>query len=496
MKKRQNLMRILAVVLALLIVGGTVASVLISALAEETVRDSFTLEMEYLEDQQALHISQRLVFHNDTGDVLDRVVFYAAANMYRRESALMYESSVLESVFPSGYAPAGIELGSVQVNGQDADWGYMGDNEMNLRVACDLQDGESCTFDFEYYLLLSENRSMIGIYETDVRLSAFYFIPCRYEDGDYYANSPLQFTRWLDSDPADYRVTLTLPDSYLAAATGSETLSNTQDHTSTWIFEAQNVREFAVSFGKRYRESSDETDSGVTVRVLSNHRSGSKSALKLAKELIAVYEAWFGEFPVKQIDLVQTDYPVDALNFPGVIWIPEDQWDNDSTLKKTLAFCLAQQYIGLAAYPQTVTDAWLSDVPCSYLALLAIEELDGYDAFLEALNDQVLDALKITVPGGLYITAEANVFTADEYALIVRDRGTAVMHELRVAMGRDAFIDSMAAFYRMGLQQDILGEYDLVAALDSTTGGDWEDFLTDWLFNISDYIDQELEYYE
>ena len=70
------------------------------------------------------------------------------------------------------------------------------------------------------------------------------------------------------------------------------------------------------------------------------------------------------------------------------------------------------------------------------------------------------------------------------------------MHELRLAMGREEWIAAMREFYEMGLQRELLGEMDLVAALNAVTGGDWEDFLTDWLFNVADYVDQQLEHYE
>ena len=96
----------------------------------------------------------------------------------------------------------------------------------------------------------------------------------------------------------------------------------------------------------------------------------------------------------------------------------------------------------------------------------------------------------------LYITAGASLFSVEEYDIIVRDRGTVVMHELRLAMGRQSLIAGLRAFYEMGLETDCLGEYDLVAALDSVTGGDWEAFLTEWLFNVDDYVGQQIEYYE
>ena len=496
-ERRQQLVRILAIVLVAMLIASTVLSVVVSAFAEESApsRDSYEMNIEYMEDEQALHITQRLVYHNSTEYDLDRVIFYAAGNMFRRESALMYENAVLESVFPDGYAPAGIDLQSVKVDGADADWGYQSD-EMFLRVGCELKPGESYVFEFDYYLLLSRSCAMIGEYDTDIRLSGFYFIPALNFSGEFYPYAPLQFTRWVSTKAADYSVTLSVPDQYLPAATGSETLISTENHVSLWQFEAENAREFALSFGRRWRETSETTESGVIIRALSNDRSGASHALEYAGKIISLYESWFGAFPAKQIDLVQTDYPVDALNFPGAIWIPSGMWSDSAALENALRFCLAQQYIGLTAYAEPVEDAWLSDVPCAYLSLLAVEELKGYDAFLSALNDQVLPALNLTMPGGLYITATANLFTAEEYDVIVRDRGTVVMHELRVAMGREDFIAGLRRFYEMGLESDLLGEYDFVAAFDEVTGGSWEDFITEWLFNVDEYVGHGIDFYE
>ena len=502
MKKReqkQKLIRLLAIILVVLLVSLTVLTVLVSAFAEEAAptRDAYDIDIDYLEDEQALHITQRLVYHNRTSFDMDRVVFAAAANMYRRESALIYENDVLKAVFPEGYAPAGADIVSVRCNGVDADWGYADADEMTVRVACDLAPGEACTFEFEYYLLLSRSCGMIGEYDTDVRLSGFYFIPGLTNETyrEFLVNAPVQHTRWILTRAADYQVTLTLPDQYLPAATGSETLVSTADHRAVWLLEAENVREFALSFGRRYRETVAVTDSGVTVRLLSNRRSDA-GALKTAVATIGIYEQWLGDFPMDRIDLVQSDYPVGALNAPGTIWLPEALFNSEKEMSMALRFCLAQQYIGFAAYAEPVQDAWLSDAPCSYLALLAVEETDGYAAFVDALNDQVLDSLRITIPGGLYVTADASLFSASEYELIVLDRGAVVMHELRLAMGREEWIASMREFYEMGLQRELLGEMDLVTALNAVTGGDWEGFLTDWLFNVADYVDQQLDHYE
>lgn len=499
MKRKQQLVRILALALVILLAGGTVLSVLVSALAEESapVRDQYEMSIEYMEDEQALQITQRLVYHNRTGLHLDRVLFQAAANMFRRESAYFYENNVLEAVFPAGFAPAGIELQRVSCNGEDTDWGFQGTNEMILRAACDLLPEESCTFEFQYYLLLSESNAFIGHGETDVRLSAFYFIPAVYDEAyeDFVSYNPLQFTRWLHAEPADYTVTLMIPDTYLPAATGEGEKIAEENHRSTWRFTAENVREFALSFGKRWRENTLTTDSGVTVRILSNHRGSADHVLKYAAKIIGLYEEWLGNFPTDEIDLIQSDYPVDALNFPGAVWLPNALFEDDAAMESALRFCLAQQYLGIGAYIQPVADAWLSDAPCLYLSLLAVEETQGYDAFVKALNDQVLDSLRITIPGGLYITLDASLFTHEDYDVVVRNRGTVVMHETRIAMGRESLIDALRLFYEKGAGH-ALTEMDLVDAMNKATGGNWEDFLADWLYSVDEYLDQQIDFYE
>ena len=499
--KQRTIIRFIAILLAVLLAGSALVGALLSTIAygeAETVRNQYDLSIQYMEDEQALRITQRLVYHNQTGDDLDRVVFTTIANMFRRESALNYENDDLSDVFPYGYAPAGIEMESVTVDGEKADWAWRGTDETALRVSCALKADASCTFEMRYYVLLGNNYAFLGAGDLDIRLSAFYFIPGIYlpDYEEFLTSSFLSYCQYLQADAADYTVTLLVPDTYSVAGTGEQTLLKTENHTSVWQFTCENVREFAAAFGKRYRVYEAQTESGVTVRVLGNDRTASKEALKTAVETISVYEGMLGAFPLSEIELVESDNPLDALHFPGLILLPSKAMSDADSIDQMIRFGLAKQYIGFAAYPMPVDDAWLSDSLCSYLALLAIEETDGYDAFLTAMNDQVLDALKITIPGGLYITASADLFESDAYRLYVRDRGAVVMHETRLAMGRENLIASLKAFYEKGLSGATLGEYDLVDAMNEVTDGDWEDFLTDWLFNVGDYVDAQLEYYE
>ena len=81
MKKNRLLIRVLAIVLAVLLVGGAVVSATIGAFAEadaaQAERDRYEIDIVYMEEQQALHVTQRLVYHNRQAFEMDRVLFSA-----------------------------------------------------------------------------------------------------------------------------------------------------------------------------------------------------------------------------------------------------------------------------------------------------------------------------------------------------------------------------------------------------------------------------------
>jgi len=486
-KKKKNLVRILAIILALLLGGSAIVSAIFSfAYAEEApVRNQCELTMEYLEDEQALRISQRLVYINESGLKLDRVLFYAPANVFRREDATAEMSSKSEEEFPAGYLPGGIELMDVQANGQAADYGFQGAAEIYLRVACELAPGESCVFDFDYYLLLTENAAFLGANDKDWRLSGFYFAPAYVDEeyNEFTLSSPLSYTRWMHAPAADYSARIRLPEGYVLSSSGVDSETD-----GTWTMQAEGLRDFAFSFGKKLREKEEGA-----IRIAVKSSGAEKKILRYAQEALLACEKWFGPFPRAEMDFVQSGAAADFYSHSGCAWLSEDILRDDDALRRAVYFCISQQYFGMSAYARPGADAWLSDSICEYLSYLILEECEGEAAYLKALNQNIVPALQLTIPGGLNVVSDASLFeTASEYDTVVRDRGAAVFHELRTAMGRENLISGLRLFYEDGLEKDVLSEMDLVHALDAASGGSWEAFLTDWVFNIGDYANQRI----
>ena len=69
-----------------------------------------------------------------------------------------------------------------------------------------------------------------------------------------------------------------------------------------------------------------------------------------------------------------------------------------------------------------------------------------------------------------------------------------MFHELREAMGAEDMLAGLRLYREMGADGRTLTEMDLVHALDQATGKSWEDFLTDWVFNVGDYVEQSIDW--
>lgn len=494
-KKQKRLVRTVAVVLAVLLVFSAVISAVISiAYAEEAPVNQCELTMEYLNEEQALRMSQRLVYSNTSGRKLDRVVFYAPANMFRRQSALFYEEETLGKAFPNGYLPGGIDLASVRVNGDEADWGYQGTDEMFLRVACELEPGENCTFEFDFYLLLTANGAFLGVSEGECRLSDFYFAPAATDtNGEFILNMPTSYTRYIDTPAADFTASITLPEDLMLSATGAESYAQNENKTRSWAVRAEGVRDFAMAFSRGMKEYTASTASGVEVRLRTENKKNSDRALQTAVDAIETCESWFGPLPFDQIDIVQADYLPGFLPHTGCLWLPESLLrEGGRALDHAIRFFVAQQYFGRSAWAHPASDAWLSDSVSEFLAYLMLVEMDGHDAYLTALNEDLVDALQLTIPGGLVVSSDASLFTEFEYEIVVRQRGAVVFHELYTAMGREDLLAGLRLFHEKGRLVDVLTEMDLVNALDEASGGSWKNYLTDWVFNVGDYVNQDI----
>lgn len=498
------MIRVLAIVLAVLLIGTVVASVLpIFGLAEEETppRNSYALTMAIDLEAQAIAIDETLDYVNVTGRAQDCVWLNVYANTLRRAGTVPIETDEWNNAFPGGYAPGGVDFIRVTVNGQAADWAMAGSGEQFMRVSCPLQPGERAVIGLSFHLLLTRNNWALGLGDLGWRLVNFYPIAAAYDPllEDWVLNSWTVAADPLMSEPADYEATLTLPEAWTVAATG-EAASAAPDGNGqvAWTLRAENARDFSLAFSRKMNERHGETASGLAVRAYASTGNGAQAMLEAALEALSRYEDWFGPLSFEELELMETDVLTAGMSKPGMIQVSSGLCGvtKRSALSAAVARLCAKQWFGGEVGCNPENEPWLTDTLSSYAALLFFEEKEGYNGYLKRLNAQVLEALQVTIPGGLTVDSAASRFTSrGEYELVVVDRGAAVLHETRALASREAFLQALAGYVAENRGRNASIE-QFVTALNQATGTRWDEYVVGQMHTISDYVNQRLEWFE
>lgn len=477
-------------IVALILITACVLSQAVICFSEESGALSYRMEIDILENEQAANIRVSVFFLNQTGAALENLMFSLPANCFRRESTLPYDNDTLEKAFPFGYAPGGADIRSICVDGKAADWAVSGENEAYLRVPVSLENGQSCTIEFDYALLLTRNRAFLGVSDTDFRFSGFYPALLVYEDGDFAFNALTRAGKSHYSDLCSFDFTVRMPVDYDIACAGVKTES-VSGEAKTVSVQMENAREAMFVLSRKFHTFSEKTASGVAVSAYGQDRSALKKCVRAAVSAIEYLEKTIAPFPHASFTMCLSDLAGQNLSSSGMAMMAAGSFDETDVYKQA-----ALQYFADRVHPNPAMEAWLTDGLSEYIAYLCVLETSGEKAFSRLIQKNMLPALQITIPGGVTPASESARFqTISEYETVVSLRGAAALHEVRTAMGGDAFMSGIKTYYRQNAFKTPVSD-DFARAFEDATGRSWADAIYSWLFTIGDYAGENLYDYD
>jgi len=504
MKKAEKNNKLWVRILALLMAGLLILGVLFSAVeafAEETgKRDRYELGIEVLFDRQAARVTQTIEYTNRTGEALDGVMFSVYANVLRRQSAVPVEPDDLSDAFPEGYAPGGVDFMNVEVNGEKAQWAVRGESELFLRVECELEPGETALFRFDYYVLLPVYSGAMGAGDLSWRLVNFYPAAAAWDEylGGFALDGYTAMNEPLSADAADYHVRIALPETYHLAAPGRVSAEADDGGMVSYEIEAEGIRELALVFSRKMTERTAQTECGTQLCVLANTASAADRIREAALPVMNWLEENFGAYPWETLTLIETEYLYEGTSHPGVIQVSKELtglMEGDALADAVAALC-AKQYFGGIAGNRKNAAPWLSEAIPSFVRLLYFEEKNGYNEFMKRLNDQVLPALSVTIPGGVTADSGSERFSSRmEFEIVVVDRGVAVLYLMRQAMGEEIFMQGLREYVR----RTWLGRAtatEFLSSMNEVSGRRWDEYLYGQMHNIDDYVGTGMEWFE
>lgn len=441
--------------------------------------DRYTMDLALNTEGHTLSGAVTMTVRNETGGDLDKVCL-------RNYAAAMSKSQIIKAATGDGKALSVKEEKDKSVVYIDLDQ--------------KLKQGESTKVVVNFETTVPEKRNRFGYYEKEgnsiYQLSFCLPQLAMYEDGTWNENPYVEQGETSYSRCTDYDVTLKAPKEYTVVASGDE---ETKDTTTR--ITAKQVRDVAI-VASNFMKS--ETVEIKGTKINSYYLTDNKEkvyqefALAAAKDAFERFSDYYGEYPYKELDVVQTKSDSD-MEYPGLVMVGTafDQGEGQETslmatqVCSTVAHEVAHQWFYAAVGNDQYGEPWLdeglaqfsqsilyedSDAPSIVKAVerdqskglpvmiakhspQLLEGYDSYEDYMEKYIEQIVGKKLIISKPYPYYDGESGMAYIEVY-----DGGKLFFYELKQQMGEADFQKAMKEYYETYKLKETHGK-DLIEIL-------------------------------
>ena len=413
----------------------------------------YEITAEYIPENNALTGVMKVTFENDTEEEIPLLKFNLYPNAYRKGALYTPISKGYEqSAYYDGESYGEIVVSSV--NGSK-NWEVMGEDENVLYVYLErsLYPGDRVVLDVAFTTKLAKVNHRTGVTKNTINLCNFYPILCGWKKGGFY-----ECVYYAEGDPfyadcADYKVTLTLPKDYVAAATGEIVEERMLESKKRYTMSATNVRDFALVLSTDYHVL--ERMEGDT-RLLYYYRKDedAQKTMDGTAESFRFFEKTFGEYPYATYTLVETGFCYGGMEYPALSLLSDVLKDTDRV--RVAVHETAHQWWAIAVGSDQIENAWQDEGLAEYSTILFFENYEKYGFTREGMVSQALREYRsyYDVYGSVLGRADTRMrkhlkefYSAYEYRCIAYDKAVVMFDTLRKSVGDKKFLSALKRYY-------------------------------------------------
>lgn len=445
----------------------------------------YEITAEYVPETKTLTGAVKFTFENTTEEEISLLKFQLYPNAYREDA--LYRP--VSEAYTSAAYYAGESYGEIvisSVNGAK-NWEVMGEDENILYVYLtqSLYPGDKVVLDIAFMTKLANIAHRTGVTEKTVNLGNFFPILCGRKDGGF-----CETVYYSDGDPfysdcAEYKMTLTLPKEYLAAATGKIEEERILESKKVYTMSATNVRDFALVLSDKFRVSSAQVN-GKTLSYYYYADETPSETLSCAKEAFAYFEHTFGEYPYPTYTVAQTGFCYGGMEYPCLAML-SDNLKSPEKIRALVHETAHQWWYGVVGSDQ-IENAWQDEGLAEYSTLAFFENYEKYGYTREDLTTEALKEYRsyYDVYGSVLgrtdtrMTRHLKDFISDyEYKCLAYDKGVIMLDTLRKSVGDKKFFNGLKRYYQDNRFQIATPE-NLIGAFEKT-GADVRGFFDSFL---------------
>lgn len=457
--------------------------------ASETL-SSYTANLVYDNQSHTVSGDMTVNFINKTNSGLKELRFNLYPNAFREDSKQdVISLAKSKECYYNGESFGGIEISSVKNNNKVLNYEIAGTDENVLKVqlenVVEPTQSTSLTMDFEVTLPNISHR--FGYAENTINLGNFLPILCVYENGqwqeiEYSANGDPFF-----SEVANYFVTISYDNALCLASSGQCTQTEVNGETATKHITALAVRDFAMVLSEKFELQSQEVD-GVKVNYYFFDDPNFQSSLDTATKAVKTFNNLFGQYPYKELDVVQADFCIGGMEFPNLVLIDGGIEDYNAFQMVIVHEIAHQWWYGVVGNNQT-SYPWVDEALAEFSTALFYEKNAGYELTYETIMDSANTTLQVYVSVCTNVNGKANLAmnrslddyeTENEYIYTTYTQGMLMFDALSKLLSEKVVLKCLKNYYETYALQVVTPAH-LIASFERTTSCNLEPFFNSWI---------------
>jgi hypothetical protein len=367
---------------------------------------AYNIDAKYDPGKHTVDASETLVYHNLTGQPLDRFPFHLYLNAFQSKSTLAHEGQrdhffgrADESWDPKNTGSnevtslevVGIGDLTKQIKFIAPDDGNPDDKTVfEVQLPHPVPPGADVEFRIKFHAVFPEVLARTGYKRTFLLAGQWFPKVGVWWNGAWNCHQFHALTEFF-ADFGTYDVKITLPKDYIIGATGVQTSDTDNGNgTTTVAFHAEDVHDFAWTADPNFKVVDGEFSGSVgqvKIRLLTYqaHKSSWDRYISITQQTMKRFDDWYGPYPYAQITVV--DPPHGALEAGGmeyptfitgdtVWWAPNGQYILPEGV--TVHEFGHQYWYGMVATNE-FENAWLDEGVNSYTEVKVLSDIFGYN---------------------------------------------------------------------------------------------------------------------
>ncbi len=445
--------------------------------------DEITIDGFFYPDEKMMTVKQTMVIKNRWKEQMPELVLQTYANAFLLEDTSPAATQELfDLCYPEGFVPGGISFIKVLADGQEQSYQYEGQGKtlMVLPLKSPLEPEKTVTIELEYQLAIPNCAYRFGYGQNAYQLGNVFPTLAVYEQGAWRKEEYLSIGDPFYSHCANYTVSVNAPVGYVAAASsyGEE---ETKDGRVIYHYKAPAVRDFALTLSNTLLRWEKKSGT-VVLSALAKDQKTAGQLLEYGEKALTCFNQLYGNYPYQQLSLVQANFPLGGMEYPGLVLISDQLIPAGKTdFEWTIAHEVAHQWwygvVGSDQYYQP----WQDEALCEYALLAYIKTYYGLEAKEDAIATRITSAMRLTLPQGITPGSPIDYFgNLTEYSLMVYRRGAMAFLTLEEALGEEELNRVLRAYYNRYAFK-LASREDFEQTLADVTGQDWSALLVDFL---------------